>query len=169
MIDRSDLKLRRAGPADAAEIASMSRAFREELGEPADLLSEEAVRRDGFGEDPEFEVFLAEHSGESIGYALFFKSYDPTYAEAGFFLADLYVKPQARRRGVARALMAAVIAHARRRGRAYVWWVSMVTNKNAAAFYQSLGVATVQMNAYAATRSDSFEKLAQEALPVEQE
>ena len=164
--DAAVLTLRHAAPADAAEIAGMSSAFRRELGEPDGHLNEAAVRRDGFGESPEFEVLIAEFSGTVVGYALFFRSYEPTYAEAGYYLADLYVKPQARRRGVARALVSAVAAHTHQRGRTFVWWIAMADNENATAFYRSLGVSAVSATAYAATRFSTFDQLTREALPL---
>ena len=161
-----DITLRRAGPADAAEIARLSQAFRQELGEPSEHLSEAAVLRDGFGDNPEFQVFLAEIAGDSVGYALFLNAYEPTYAEAGTYLADLYVVPGARRRSVARNLVAAVAADTRRRGRTFVWWISMSDNSKAEAFYRSLGVSVVATKAYAATRFSTFDRLAKQALPV---
>lgn len=161
-----DIILRRAGPADAAEIARLSRAFRDELGEPSEHLNEAAVLRDGFCDRPEFKVFLAERAGDVVGYALFLDAYEPTYAEAGTYLADLYVAPGARRTGVARSLMAAVAAETRRRGRTFVWWIAMATNSNAEAFYRSLGVSTVATKAYAATRFSTFDQLADTAPPV---
>ena len=162
-----NLRLRRAGPADAAEIARLSRAFRDELGEPSQHLSAAAVLRDGFGDTPEFQVFLAETAGDAVGYTLFLNSYEPTYAEAGTYLADLYVVPSARRNGVARQLVAAVAAETRRRGRTFVWWISMAHNSKAEAFYRSLGVSVVATNAYAATRFSTFDQLADAAPDVD--
>lgn len=160
------LGLRRACPADAAAIAAMSARFRAALGEPPDHLTEAAVLRDGFGPDPEFEVILAEVDGDIAGYALFLNGYEPTYAARGLYLADLYIEVHWRRRGIARAMVAAVAAESRRRGRTFVWWVTLANNTEAQAFYRTLGVVAVPMLAHAATPFDGFEALADEALPV---
>jgi GNAT superfamily N-acetyltransferase len=162
-----NIKLRRAGPSDAAAIARMSHDFRAALGEPPDLLDEAAVRRDGFGVSPEFEVILAEGENGAVGYALYFDSYEPTYAARGLYLADLYVDQAFRRQGIARALLAAVAAESRDRGRVFVWWVRLATNTAAHDFYASLGVNAVPMVAYAATEFSIFEQLADAAPPVE--
>ena len=76
-------------------------------------LDEAAVLRDGFGDNPEFEVILAEGGNGAVGYALYFDSYEPTYAARGLYLADLYVDQAFRRQGIGRALLAAVAAESR--------------------------------------------------------
>ena len=164
---KSSVNFRRAGPADAAVVARMSSDFRAALGEPTDCLNEAAVLRDGFGERPEFEIILAEIEGQPVGYALYFDSYEPTYAARGLYLADLYVDQAFRRRGVGRSLISAVAAESRRRGRVFVWWVRLMANTAAQDFYASLGVKAVPMLAYAATEFSIFEELADSAPPVE--
>ena len=161
------VRFRRAGPTDAAAIARMSHDFRAALGEPPDLLNEAAVLRDGFGERPEFEVILADGGNGAVGYALYFDSYEPTYAAQGLYLADLYVDQAFRRQGIGRALIAAVAAESRRRGRVCVWWVRLAANTAAQDFYASLGVNAVPMLAYAATEFSVFDQLADAAPPVD--
>ena len=158
---------RRAGPADAAAVARMSSDFRAALGEPTDCLDEAAILRDGFGERPEFEIIIADLEGDAVGYALYFDSYEPTYAARGLYLADLYVDQAFRRLGIGRALISAVAAESRRRGRVFVWWVRLASNTAAQDFYASLGVKAVPMLAHAATEFSVFEELADSAPPVE--
>ncbi|MGI9522668.1 MAG: GNAT family N-acetyltransferase [Hyphomicrobiaceae bacterium] len=162
-----DLVIRRARPTDVAEIAAMSSAFRRARNEPPDFLNAEAVLRDGFGPHPEFEIFLAVANGEISGYALFYNAYETAYAARGLYLSDLFVKDAARRRGIGRALVAAVTAESRRRSRTFVWWVALAENGEAHAFYRSLRVNRADVIAYAATPFDAFESLGDEALAID--
>jgi len=64
---------------------------------------------DGFGDRPQFAVFVAECDGVLAGYALYHASYSSFQGRA-IFLEDLFVSPSFRGRRVARALLAAVAA-----------------------------------------------------------
>jgi ribosomal protein S18 acetylase RimI-like enzyme len=54
-------------------------------------------------------------------------------------LLDLYVVPEARRRGAARALMASLAAGARRRSAACLWWGVDEGDDEATLFYRAIG------------------------------
>ncbi len=157
--------IRRAHRRDARAIAEMSAAFRAELGEPTAGLTERAVRRDGFGLRPEFEILLGLCDGEIAGYTLYFDAYEPNYSERGLYLADLYVRPEFRNRQVGRTLIACVAAESRRRKRSFVWWVALATNTPAQDFYERLGAAAVPVVAHAAF-GPFFDKLAASAPPI---
>jgi GNAT superfamily N-acetyltransferase len=130
---------RPARRADARAIARLSRELRPAIGEPRDLFTEDVILRDGFGDEPEFAVIVAEREGgEVVGYALHYDAYEPGYAARGLYLADLVVAKAARRLGVGRLLVAAVADAARARGRSYVWWVNPRGNKEAESFYRRL-------------------------------
>lgn len=132
--------IRPARPGDCAGIASLAAAFHCELGERERSLTAEAIRRDGFGCDPHFDIVVAENDeGDLSGYVLFAPAYESPYAARGFYINDLYVTPSARRRGIARALIEAVKRRARAEGRRFVWWVSAPENHQAQAFYDTLG------------------------------
>lgn len=155
-------RIRPATLADVAPLAVLARELRLHQDGPADHFTEEAIRRDGFGPDPQFAVLVAEVAGETVGYALFHDSYEPAYAARGVYLCDLFVVPAARRRGVARALVAAVANDAQRRGRSYVWWVSKGWNKDAQAAYRALGAIEEPVVAHALV-FDAFQALNREA------
>ena len=134
---------------DAPALALLVAALRAHQGDPIGHLNEAALRRDGFGEDPEFAILVAERERRPVGYALFTESYEPAFAARGLYLADLYVRPEARRSGAGRALVGAVAAEARRRERRFVWWTSLAANAEAHVFYASLGAITHEIRAHA--------------------
>ena len=77
------------------------------------------------------------------------------------YVQDVFVAPEARQRGVGRALMAAVAADARRRGFEFMWWASRTWNTESHAFFRTL--ATVQEPVIAfATFGEEFTRLADE-------
>ena len=78
-----------------------------------------------FGERPAAEALIAESGGEVAGYALFFPTFSTFLAIQGVWLEDLFVRPDHRRAGVGRALLAAVAARARERGGERLEWAAL--------------------------------------------
>jgi ribosomal protein S18 acetylase RimI-like enzyme len=57
----------------------------------------------------------------------------------GIYLEDFYVRPEARGRGVGRALMAALASEASDHGYARIDWSVLDWNETALSFYRSIG------------------------------
>jgi GNAT superfamily N-acetyltransferase len=154
--------VRRARLDDAEALAALGQQLNVHQGDPSTFFTRDAVRRDGFGDSPRFEAWIADLDGQAVGYALVVPAaYETGYAEAGVYLQDLFVDPEARRHGAGRALMAAVAADARRRGLRYVWWASRAWNTDAHAFFRTLATVEEPIVAFAAF-GDEFTKLADE-------
>jgi len=68
----------------------------------------QTLARDGFGADPKFAAMIAERGGAPVGFALYTFNYSVWTAARGIFIEDIWVVPEERRGGVARALMAAL-------------------------------------------------------------
>ena len=71
---------------------------------------------DGFGKDPQFAALIAELAGKPVGFALYTFNYSVWTAARGIFIEDIWVVPEQRRGGVARALMVALAKECRARG-----------------------------------------------------
>src|SRR5580700_11171654 len=69
------------------------------------LIEEQDLARDGFGPDPKFRALIAEWEGQPAGYALFFGYYS-TWAGAGLYLEDLFVRSPFRGKRIGMALLA---------------------------------------------------------------
>ena len=85
---------------------------RSENAEHAVGATEQDWLRDGFGPRARFTAFIAEQGTVPIGMATCSERYYTGWPEPALYVGDLYVEPRFRRRGVARALLGRVAAHA---------------------------------------------------------
>ena len=76
----------------------------------------QTLARDGFGKDPKFAAFIAEVSGKPAGFALYTFNYSVWTGARGIFIEDIWVVPEQRRGGVARALMMGLAKECQARG-----------------------------------------------------
>jgi ribosomal protein S18 acetylase RimI-like enzyme len=79
-------------------------------------------------------ALVAEEDGRIVGTA-----YANVVGPAYGFVFGVYVRPEARRRGIAHTLMRAIAIELRNRGRAYVVLSVDTPNAGARAFYERLG------------------------------
>jgi hypothetical protein len=82
---------------------------------------------------------VAEVCGALCGYAVFFRTYSTFLCKAGIWLEDLYVRPDARGRGIGKALLQAVREIAAERGCGRYEWSVLDWNRRAIDFYEALG------------------------------
>lgn len=134
------LAIRAATPVDVPVILGFIRQLAEferlahEVEATAAALSETL-----FADRPAAEVVLASLDGRDVGFALFFPTYSTFLAAPGMHLEDLFVVPEARGRGVGRALLVhlARLAEARSYGR--LEWAVLSWNAPAIGFYRAVG------------------------------
>lgn len=137
------MKVRAAGPDDAAVVAELVNAINSLDGTPpARPMTPEVALRDLLGPAPRAWLRLAEEAGVVVGFATATPVYDAERQADALMLLDLYVRPEARRRGVARALMAALAREAQARGAACLWWGVDEGDDEATAFYRTIGAVS---------------------------
>ena len=145
------ISIRFATEADSDTIMDFIRALAdyEKLSHEVTATSDD-IRASMFGKRAFAECLLAfscddppggeegEEGGKAVGFALFYHSYSTFLGKPGLYLEDLFVKPEARGRGVGKMLLQklAAIAVERRLAR-LEWWV-LDWNKPAVEFYDSL-------------------------------
>lgn len=136
------LQVRGAEPDDAATILRFVRALAAYEREPDAVEATVPVLRAQLAmSPPPFECLIAELDGEPVGLALYFTTYSTWRAKTGIHLEDLWVEPNARRHGVARALMQALARTVVERGGARLEWSVLRWNELALGFYRSLGAS----------------------------
>ncbi|HEX8391149.1 MAG TPA: GNAT family N-acetyltransferase [Longimicrobium sp.] len=139
------LRIRPAAPDDVPLIL----AFIRELADYERLLhevvaTEERLRATLFGPRSAAEVVIAEADGAPVGFALFFQNYSTFLAQPGIYLEDLYVRPEARGRGIGRALLGHLARLAVERGCGRLEWWVLDWNASAIAFYRGLGAEPME-------------------------
>ncbi|HYG90578.1 MAG TPA: GNAT family N-acetyltransferase [Azospirillum sp.] len=113
----STVTIRMAVEADAPTILGFVKELAEFEREPhAVKATMDDIRREGWGPEPVFEALIAELDGVPVGFALTFRNYSTWEGRAGLFVEDLYVRPEARKHGAGRKLLAAVAQRAVERG-----------------------------------------------------
>lgn len=133
------MNVREAQIEDADVIARLASQLAAHQGDECNLDADK-VRADGFGPTRAFRCLLGEIEGVVQGYALIMPWYDPAAAAArGLYVADLFVAPDYRGRGLGRMLLRAVAIEATSQGFAFVGWLSKAWNQPAQEFHQSLG------------------------------
>lgn len=132
--------VRPALPADGPAYVRLVRALAEfEQLPPPDEAASARLLDDAFGPRPRYELWVAELDGEVAAYAVTFSTYSTFRGKPTLFLEDLFVDPAARRRGVARAVLARLRAEAEARGCGRFEWFVLDWNVNAQELYRSVG------------------------------
>jgi GNAT superfamily N-acetyltransferase len=90
------------------------------------------------GDDPRAEILLALHDDEALGFAHFFDLPEIVFARRCGALDDLFVAPEARRQGVAQALIEALAALGTARGWSHLRWIVPETDQAAIALYERI-------------------------------
>ena len=144
---------RQASLDDLGRLVPLFDAYRVFYGQPSDPAAAAAFLRDRLARG-EAVVLLAETPGdageaETVGFALLYPTFSSVKLSPIWVLNDLYVDVQARRCGVARALLAAVHAFATETGASAVVLGTGVGNTTAQRLYETSGFARDDVYLYA--------------------
>jgi len=105
-----------------------------------EVVATEATLREAlFGPRPYAEVAFACLGGRPVGFALFFHNFSTFLGRPGIYLEDLFVRPEARGRGVGRRLLSWLAATAMSRNCGRLEWAVLNWNEPSIRFYRSLG------------------------------
>ena len=134
------LRLRDATPDDLPLVVRFVRA----LAEYERLLheveaTEEDFRRLLFGSPPRAEALVAEWDGAPAGFALWYYSVSTFDGRAKLYVEDVFVNPEARGRGIGRAIFAELARRTIAQGCSRMEWSVLDWNAPSIAFYRSIG------------------------------
>ena len=104
-------------------------------------VTRESVLEHGFGEGRLFTSFVAEEDDDLVGMAVVYTIPWTYTLRPKVVLKELFVVEAARNLGAGKALMAAVVSHARSIDAAELIWTVMEGNREAEGFYRSLGAS----------------------------
>ena len=133
-------EIRPAEPRDVDAIVAMIRALAEyERLAHLCVAAKPDLERALFGPRPAAEVLLAAKDAKAVAFALFFHNFSTFLGRPGLWLEDLFVLPEYRRQGCARALLRTLAALAVERGCGRFEWAVLDWNAPAIEFYRTLG------------------------------
>jgi GNAT superfamily N-acetyltransferase len=125
-------------PAELDAAVPLFDAYRQFYEQPSDAGAAKAFLRER-GERGQSVVLLArDGGGQAVGLVQNYPSFSSASMAPIWVLNDLFVAPEARRLGVARALLAAAAEHARRAGAVRLMLRTQVENSRAQALYESM-------------------------------
>jgi len=89
-------------------------------------------------------VTIAEWSGEPVGFAFWFLAYSTWRGQPTLYLEDLFVRPEARGRGIGKEMMRHLAGTALDLGCGRFVWQVLDWNTPSIEFYESLGGQVVR-------------------------
>jgi len=134
-----NIQIRKAEKKDMGSVLELINELAVFEKEPeAVIIDEKDLIRDGFGENPAFQCFVAEADGKIEGMALIYFRYS-TWKGKTVHLEDLIVREEFRGKGLGSALYTEVIKYAAEQKVKRAEWVVLNWNKGAADFYRRSG------------------------------
>lgn len=126
-------------------------------------VTEEEIARDGFGPNRKFRAVIAEWDGQVAGYAVFFEFYSTFQGRAGLFIDNLFVRPDFRKHGIGKALLAHVAGIAWNEKYFCMRWEVLDWNTSAIEFYSKMGAVFLDEWKAACLIGDALQAVAEEA------
>ncbi|WP_035653354.1 MULTISPECIES: GNAT family N-acetyltransferase [unclassified Flavobacterium] len=147
------MNIRKGNPEDMKSVLGLIQELAIFEKEPeAVVITEEDLVRDGFGEKPLFQVFVAEIESDSeeskngkeiVGIALYYYRYS-TWKGKTIHLEDLIVKEKMRGTGLGSALYAEIMKQGKKDGVRRVEWNVLAWNTPAVNFYKNSGARILE-------------------------
>ena len=153
--------IRDARPGDEAAIHALLWEFAEfEKLTHRFHLTPEIVSRDLMGDRRRVQCDLAEWDGALVAVMIWYRAYGTFSASPVLFLEDLYVRPEFRRRGIAKALLRQLVRYAGEDGATRIGWFVLDWNAPAMEFYDRIGARPVPEWRIYSWDADAFDQLA---------
>jgi GNAT superfamily N-acetyltransferase len=136
--------IRLARPGDEHDILRLIQALADYEQEPEAVeATAEGLHAHLFGDNPRVFAHVAEEIGSTggrvVGIAVWFLNFSTWTGRHGLYLEDLFVDPEVRGGGVARALFRALAAEAKARDCARIDWQVLDWNELGKSLYRRLG------------------------------
>lgn len=133
------MNIRKGNPEDMEAVLGLIQELADFENEPdAVVITAEDLIRDGFGQIPLFNVFVAEVASEIVGIALYYYRYS-TWKGKTIHLEDLVIKEKMRGKGLGYALYSEVIKEGKKDKVRRIEWNVLDWNTPAIDFYKKSG------------------------------
>jgi len=132
------IRMVRAAAKDAERVVPLFDAYRQFYKQKSDLAAARAFISERLQRD-ESVIFLALHGDKAVGFVQLYPCFSSTAMKRMWILNDLFVAPEARRSGAAKALMERARQWAVETKSDGLWLETAVDNHPAQRLYESLG------------------------------
>src|SRR5438552_2092344 len=137
-MDTRGIEIRQAAVGDLDILVPLFDEYRQFYRQPSEPDRARRFLLDRFGNNQSI-IFLAFADAAGIGFTQLYPSFSSGAMARIFILNDLFVSPEARRRGAGRALLRAAADYGRRVGALRLVLSTEVTNTTAQALYETVG------------------------------
>lgn len=132
-------QIRQATLHDLDVLVPMFDAYRQFYRQPSDLARARDFLAERFAHQESLILLASDESDRGLGFTQLYPLFSSVRAVRSYVLNDLFVVVDARRAGIARALMMAATDHARAGGVGSLSLSTALDNRPAQALYESLG------------------------------
>lgn len=132
-------QIRQATVHDLDVLVPLFDGYRQFYAQPADPTLARTFLSERFAHHQSLILIACDDQGNGLGFTQLYPLFSSVRAVRIYLLNDLFVAQNARRRGVASALLAASAEHARVLGAANLLLSTAIDNAPAQALYESLG------------------------------
>jgi ribosomal protein S18 acetylase RimI-like enzyme len=124
---------------DLDALAPLFDGYRKFYGQPTDLARTRGFLAERFRHHQSLILLARDAQNDALGFTQLYPLFSSVRLVRTYLLNDLFVSPDARRQGVAAALLIAAAEHARTLGAASLSLSTALDNMPAQALYESLG------------------------------
>ena len=160
---KTDFEIRQAEEDDVPEILVLIKALAEyeHLADEV-VATEELLKITLFGINSPAEVQIAYNKNQTLGFALYFRTFSTFLGRPGIYLEDLYVRESVRGKGVGEALLRRTAQRAREIGGGRLEWSVLNWTEPAIIFYQKMGASSLDEWTMFRVTGNKLKELAEE-------
>ena len=160
---QTDFEIRQADLEDLPVILELIKALAEYEHLSGEVVAtEELLEVTLFGLNSPAEVQIAFDKKQTLGFALYFRTFSTFLGRPGIYLEDLYVRESARGKGIGKALLRRTAQRAREIGGGRLEWSVLNWNEPSIKFYQKMGASPLNKWTMFRVTGEKLEKLANE-------
>ena len=160
---KTGFEIRQAEEDDVPEILVLIKALAEyeHLADEV-VATEELLKITLFGINSPAEVQIAYNKNQTLGFALYFRTFSTFLGRPGIYLEDLYVRESVRGKGVGEALLRRTAQRAREIGGGRLEWSVLNWNEPAIKFYKRMGASPLDEWTMFRVTGNKLKELAEE-------
>lgn len=128
----------RASIHDLDRLIPLFDAYRQFYGQPSDLVVARKFLSDRLSRNDSVVLIAEDRAGSAVGFAQLYPTFSSILAAPMYVLSDLFVIPEARRRGIGTLLLKSAVETARAAGAVRLELATAITNRSAQRLYEAV-------------------------------